>query len=457
LDEHQKPRKKRRERGDDGIYWDKINKCWVGTICLGLDAQGKRIRRRARAKTKAELKAKIDELHHEIKAGIRTSATYTVKECVGDWLDELALDPDTVAEYRGQAEKWIYAKIGAIKLKDFTVADAERFFRQIAKHLGKRSLMMIKSTLRRSIRRAQKHDLIGKNVIDLVDLPEGQPGRRSRAMTEDQARKVLQAAASDTKSEYVKVIRIGEAKTAATHAATENNQVACRNKPRKNAPIEAVSTDPTCRTCRAYLGLDDTADDSLRLEALFVVAITLGLRPGELRALTWDHVNLDQGVIHVWRSTRRDGDTKTPKSRRSLRLPGRAVQALIAHKKRQAEEQEVAGQAWHNLNLVFCHEDGTPYTRDALNYRFSKMTKRAGIGHWHAHEGRHTAVSIMSHNGVPIQDIADAVGHKSTHVTETVYRHVIVPTIRGGATVMDSVFDTPAPDASGHPGEAKSA
>ena len=68
------------------------------------------------------------------------------------------------------------------------------------------------------------------------------------------------------------------------------------------------------------------------------------------------------------------------------------------------------------------------------------LTKRAGIGHWHAHEGRHTAVSIMSSNGVPLQEISDTVGHKSTHVTETVYRHVIVPTIRGGATVMDNVF-----------------
>jgi hypothetical protein len=46
----------------------------------------------------------------------------------------------------------------------------------------------------------------------------------------------------------------------------------------------------------------------------------------------------------------------------------------------------------------------------------------------------------MSSNGVPIQEISDTVGHKSTHVTETVYRHVIVPAIRGGATVMDSVF-----------------
>ena len=68
------------------------------------------------------------------------------------------------------------------------------------------------------------------------------------------------------------------------------------------------------------------------------------------------------------------------------------------------------------------------------------MTRRAGIGHWHAHEGRHTAASIMSSNGVPLQEISDTAGHRSTHVIETVYRHVIVPTIRGGATVMDAVF-----------------
>jgi hypothetical protein len=47
----------------------------------------------------------------------------------------------------------------------------------------------------------------------------------------------------------------------------------------------------------------------------------------------------------------------------------------------------------------------------------------------------------MSSNGVPIQEISDTVGHNSTHVTETVYRHVTVPAIRGGVTVMDGVFD----------------
>ena len=135
-------------------------------------------------------------------------------------------------------------------------------------------------------------------------------------------------------------------------------------------------------------------------------------------------------------------------------LPKRAIDALTVHKKRQAAERLAAGEAWQDNNLVFCHEDGTQYTRDALNHRFSKVTRLAGIGHWHAHEGRHTAVSIMSSNGVPIQEISDTVGHKSTHVTETVYRHVIVPAIRGGATVMDTVFGNvdPADDRDGEPG-----
>src|SRR2546427_6183365 len=76
----------------------------------------------------------------------------------------------------------------------------------------------------------------------------------------------------------------------------------------------------------------------------------------------------------------------------------------------QAAERLVAGGAWHDTDLVFCYEAGRMYSRWALNWRFSKMTQRAGIGHWHAHEGRHTAVSIMSSNGVPIQEISDTAG-----------------------------------------------
>jgi integrase len=125
---------------------------------------------------------------------------------------------------------------------------------------------------------------------------------------------------------------------------------------------------------------------------------------------------------------------------RTARGPGRG--RAVGSDRRAARVGDQRPGRGGDLNLVFCHEDGSMYTSRGLNWHFNKMTKKAGIGHWHAHEGRHTAVSIMSSNGVPIQEISDTVGHKSTHVTETVYRHVIVPAIRGGATIMDDVFGT---------------
>ena len=100
-------------------------------------------------------------------------------------------------------------------------------------------------------------------------------------------------------------------------------------------------------------------------------------------------------------------------------LPKRAADALRAQKKRQAAERLAAGERWQDHNLVFCHRDGHPYTRDDLNWRFGQVTRRAGIGHWRAHEGRHTAVSVMSSNGVPIQDITDTVGHNRTEARKT--------------------------------------
>jgi integrase len=442
----QVPKPRRRDRGDDGISWDKTHSYYLGTISLGYDVTGKRVRRTVSGRTKTEVKDKLDNLRDEIKAGLRTPKNYTVEQCVRDWLDSLTLDPCTIASYRGQAEKWIYPKIGRAKLKDLTGTDLEAFFSKLAPHLTKRSMVMVKSTLRRSIRRAQRHDLIGRNVAELIDLPDGRPGHPSRARTQEQAGLVL-ATARAIEAGYTLLVKVGNCPAAATHAASPAGKLACGTRPHRKAAIQHLGDDlaaATCRSCRAQLGLDSTAPPAARLEALFVVAITVGLRPGELRALTWDHLDLANGAIHVWKSARRGGDTKTPSSRRTLRLPRRAITALQAHKKIQAAERLAAGQSWHDNNLVFCHPDGRPYSRDGLNYRFARITRHAGIGHWHAHEGRHTAVSIMSSNGVPIQDIADTVGHKSTHVTETVYRHVIVPAIRGGAAVMDDIFGTEA-------------
>jgi hypothetical protein len=110
---------------------------------------------------------------------------------------------------------------------------------------------MIKSTLRRSIRRAQVHNLIGKNVIELIDLPTGQPGHPSRAMTQEQAASVLKTA-SGRATGYVRVVKASKGRYGAMHAATETGALACGTKPHRNATITEVSREIKEATCRSY-------------------------------------------------------------------------------------------------------------------------------------------------------------------------------------------------------------
>jgi hypothetical protein len=135
-----------------------------------------------------------------------------------------------------------------------------------------------------------------------------------------------------------------------------------------------------------------------------------------------------------------DGRLKKEWAKRTLELPRLGVTALRGQWERQQTEREVAGAVWVETDLVFTWEDGTGYSKDSLGYYFSKITRKAGLGHWHPNETRHAGVSIMSNNGVEIRDIGDMAGHKNTNVTETVYRHVIAPSVTGSASVMDDVF-----------------
>jgi integrase-like protein len=76
----------------------------------------------------------------------------------------------------------------------------------------------------------------------------------------------------------------------------------------------------------------------------------------------------------------------------------------------------------------------------ALREHLSAVTQRAGLGHWHPHELRHSAVSLLSAAGVRLEDVADVMGHRSTRTTSAVYRHVVVPTINAAVAPVDSLF-----------------
>jgi integrase len=192
---------------------------------------------------------------------------------------------------------------------------------------------------------------------------------------------------------------------------------------------------------QARLLLREAIGGGHRIGPYVVLGLLAGLRTEELRALRWDQVDLDARTIVVTRSDRFGGDTKTAKSRRGLRLCQLAVDALIAARAQQAADKLAAGPAYCDHGLVFCRPDGTGWKAIHVRSRFQKMTGAAGIGtRWCPRELRHTFVSLMSDNGVHLEKITDLVGHRSTVVTQTVYRHQLRPVVEGGAERMQDIF-----------------
>ena len=180
---------------------------------------------------------------------------------------------------------------------------------------------------------------------------------------------------------------------------------------------------------------------SFRLSAYAVLSLLTGVRTEEARALLWSEVDLDAGTVAVYRSVRAKGDTKTRRSRRVLQLPAKVVAALRAHRRRQTTERLRAGDAWQDHGLVFCREDGTALDRWQVRRELGQITRAAGLGEqWTPRELRHSFVSILSASDVPLEDISQLVGHVSTNVTETVYRHEIRPALTKGAVAMDKIF-----------------
>lgn len=134
------------------------------------------------------------------------------------------------------------------------------------------------------------------------------------------------------------------------------------------------------------------------------------------------------------------GPTKTAGSRRQLRLPASTVEALRRHQVRQVAQVDLMGEHWQDLGLVFPTRRGTLLDPANLRRALRTVTERAGLGRWHPHELRHSAASLLSAAGVPLEEVADVLGHASTRVTSATYRHRTTPTVEAGAGPMEQIL-----------------
>jgi integrase len=173
-----------------------------------------------------------------------------------------------------------------------------------------------------------------------------------------------------------------------------------------------------------------------RWSALYVLAVTTGLRQGELLGLRWEEVDLASATLRVRHTLQPPGFPKgtparltPPKTRRSLRgvhLPHSAVAALLRHRKLQDAERATSNGSWRDRSLVFPNTLGTPMDYTNLMPRhFKPLLRRAGLPNIRFHDLRHTCATLLFTRGVHPKIVSEMLGHSSVSITLDIYSHVI--------------------------------
>ena len=334
---------KRRGRRGDGSVY--LDKA-NGTYVGAISryTNGKRVRHKVTGRTKSAAQRELHRLRQELDQGVRTSATYTVAQAVDDWL---AHDLDDVSERTRTLYTGILAPvtdaIGGKPLRDLTVADVRSALDGLSSRYSKRALQIARNSLERAIWHAMANDRVAHNVAQ------------------------------------AKLLKLPNG--------------------RKGRPSKSLTLEQAKKLLEVAKGT--------RLEAYVTLSLLTGIRTEEARALNWEHVDLEAGTVAVWRSVRHGGDTKTERSRRTLALPKRAVEALRGQQERQETDRARAGSAWEDQGLVFASRVGTPLTATNVIRAFRRLTVKAGLGeNWTPREMRHTFVSLMSAHGVAVEEIA---------------------------------------------------
>jgi integrase len=379
-------RRRARASGEDSIYRDGDR--WRCAVSLGYDEQGNRVRKKVSGRTRAEVNEKLRRLHQQVDSGVIPDDRLTVQAFLDRWL---AVNlPGTVAEstedgYVDTVCLHLIPALGRIRLAKVTVADLDRLWK-VKRDAGysSNSVRIMRTVLRRALGQAVREGIVSRNVASLSVAPRIR-AREGRTLTVDQARQLLDAAAG------------------------------------------------------------------YRFEAAVVLALAFGMRRGEVLGLRWSALDWEAGTLRVTHSVRRVKDRdassgrrtrlvvtelKTPKSRRILALTPELVTRFRQHRVWQAEAQMAAGLLWQDHGLIFASEVGTPMDPDNFSHSFARLCERAGLGHWHPHELRHSGASLMLAQGTPLHVVSEVLGHASIAVTKDVYGHLLEGDKRAAAESM---------------------
>src|SRR5215207_1253181 len=339
-------------------------------------------RRSVYARTKTEVVAKLKKAIAETDGSVSFDAeNLTVAEYLERWLEDSVKGSvwhTTYRDYRGHVRNHIAPEIGRVKLAKLTPAHVQALYRKKSNSgLSPRTVNYVHATLHKALGQAVKWRLIPYNVSDAAIKPR-QEKRETVALTLEQV----------------------------------------------------------------YAFLDAAREAEDRFEALYVTAVFTGMRPGELLALRWSDLVLDgpEPEARVRRSLSKDEHgrhvfkrTKTEKGR-SISLMPEVVEALRAHRRRQAEERLMYADLWHDQDLVFSSKTGGPADWDNITSRhYNRLREAAGLPKTtRFYDLRHTFATLMLEQGENPKVVQEILGHSQiTHTMDT-YSHV-TPNMQGAA------------------------
>ncbi len=197
-----------------------------------------------------------------------------------------------------------------------------------------------------------------------------------------------------------------------------------------------------------YLDTFDRTD----LGAAIATAIGSGCRRGELLALRWSDIDLDQGTLRVARSLERVTirtakreryelrfkEPKTRRSRRTIALPPFAIERLRRHRLEQAERFFSAGGRPDGSTLLF-EREGLPWNPNTFGLTFAGIVRDAKLPKVRLHDLRHSFASLLLAGGADLKTVSTALGHSTIAVTADVYAHVSPAMLHDAANLLDRV------------------
>ena len=183
------------------------------------------------------------------------------------------------------------------------------------------------------------------------------------------------------------------------------------------------------------------------LEALLTLAISTGMRKGEILALRWHDVDLQIATLHIHRTLSymahygfQEGEPKTAKSRRKISLPHFVIESLMRHHALQLEAKLQADEIWEDHDLVFPNKRGGFIVPMTLANHFTRLLAEIGLPHIRFHDLRHSAATLLLSMGVPARVVQEILGHSSFSTTMDRYSHVLPSMQREAMEKMDDLL-----------------